>query len=185
MSDGTLTVERVCPYPRVTDILKIIIDTSFFTPESRDRGSFIHAATVIDEQGDLDESFEATALYMPYIRAWRKFLAEHECRWTHVEQRLVHEQFGYTGQPDRIGTVDGKPSVVDIKTGAAAKWHRLQGAAYLAMVPNPQRYQRLVVRLQEDGKAPIDPFLPHTYIADLGVFLACLTIHNYKLNGGK
>jgi len=168
--------------PRVTDILKSagLINGNFFTDQARDRGKFIHAVTVIDEQGDLDEDFEPTREYMGYIRAWRKFLAEHKCTWTHVEQRMEHLAFGYCGTPDRIGTVDNKPTVADIKSGSAAIWHKLQLAAYVAMFPNSIRYHRLVVRLQDDGAYHIDWFGPHTYQADLNVFLSALTLHNFK-----
>jgi hypothetical protein len=168
--------------PRVTEILKSagLINGDWFTDESRDRGTFIHQATVIDEQGDLDESFEPTRQYMGYIMAWRKFLAEHKCRWTHIEQRMEHPAFRYSGIPDREGTVDDKPTIVDIKSGSAAKWHKLQGAAYCAFFPKPHLYQRLVVRLQDDGTYHLEWFGPHTYQADLGVFLSALTLHNFK-----
>jgi hypothetical protein len=80
--------------------------------------------------------------------------------------------------------VDGKPSVVDLKSGAARVWHRLQTAAYAAMLERPFTRYRLIVRVKEDGEYKMDWFAPDTYAADLSVFLAALTIHNFKLMNG-
>jgi hypothetical protein len=167
--------------PRVTDILKSsgLINGDFFTEESRDRGTYIHRATVIDEQGDLDEDFEPTRRYMGHILGWRKFLAEHKCSWSHVEERMEHATFRYCGTPDRAGRVDGVDSVVDIKSGAALPFHKYQLAAYQAFF-KPGKYLRLVVRLQEDGTYRVDPYGPETYFQHINVFVAALTIHNTK-----
>jgi hypothetical protein len=172
--------------PRVTDVLKGagLIDVTWISDEARDRGSYIHAATVIDEQGDLDEDYEPTRRYSGYIGAWRKFLSEHACRWDMVEQRLENNVYRFTGQPDRVGKVDGHAAVVDIKSGCKAAWHPLQLSAYQSMLPGGN-YRRIVVRLQVDGYYQMDVFDLQSYPADLNVFLSALAIHNWRKANGN
>ena len=165
--------------PRVTDILASvgIIVTSFYDLTGCERGEAVHLLTQYNDLNDLDEESVDPSL-APYLAGWRKFLAEHECKWREIEIRRDHPVFRYTGKPDRIGTVDGRDAVVDIKSGAKEWWHRYQLSAYSAFGDN-FHYNRIVVRLDVRGGYALDPYGP-TPPADLNVFLAALTLHNVK-----
>jgi hypothetical protein len=166
--------------PRVTEVLASvgIIDKGWYErfPEARDRGTAVHMACHYNDVGDLDESSLDPSL-IPYLQAWRKFRMDHICLWDHIEERRTHTTYGYTGTPDRVGTVDDHLTIVDIKTGAKADWHPIQLAAYAAMLFDPYRYLRMVVRLSEDGTYALDSYRPNP--ADLNVFLSALAIHKY------
>lgn len=165
--------------PRVTEVLASvgIIDTSFYDDSGKDRGQAVHLVTHYDDIGDLDEE-SLDPVLVPYLAGWRKFRAEHECEWRAIETKHVHPAFQYSGIPDREGTVDGRDSILDIKSGAKEWWHRYQLAAYSAFGDN-FHLNRIVVRLNARGGYVLDPYGPTTP-ADLNVFLAALTIHNVK-----
>ena len=44
------------------------------------------------------------------------------------------EVYRYAGTPDMVAVADGKHVVIDWKTGAPKKWHRMQAAAYAMLV---------------------------------------------------
>ena len=171
--------------PRVTEILKGcgLIPTFGFTDEARDRGTAVHMACQYYDLGDLDES-SLDPVLVPYLAGWKKFLADHKCEWTAIEQRMEHQTLGYRGTPDRVGYVNGTLLVVDVKSGASAKWHRWQLAAYAGMQSDPYRYLRMVVRLQDDGNYKKDMFPASNYPADFNVFCSALNIANVKILEG-
>jgi hypothetical protein len=101
--------------------------------------------------------------------------------------RHEHPVLGYAGTPDRIGTVDGHLSVVDIKTGSKQQWHSIQLAAYAHFdLQRYLRYRRVVVRLDREGTYALDLYGP-VAVADLSVFLSALTLYRYfrRINGNR
>ena len=78
-----------------------------------DRGTKVHAAT---------EALEATGRaeiedeYLPYLNAYVQFLREHAVDWKLTEHSTHHPKLMYAGTIDRYGTLDGVPTLLDIKT---------------------------------------------------------------------
>jgi hypothetical protein len=54
--------------------------------------------------------------YEPYYRAFLRFRAEHDISPIMLEKTVVNEDFGYAGQFDFYGLVDGEPCLLDFKT---------------------------------------------------------------------
>jgi hypothetical protein len=171
--------------PGVTTILRYLTPT-YLNKEAADRGTFIHEATALDDEEDLywdgvPEEFTG------YLFAWRAF--REKAGFTpireYTELRVDHPRWRYAGRIDRGGTFgDDFPLwVLDIKTGARERWHRLQTAAYadaLDAMGHPVA-GRACVYLDADGSYNI-ALHPTDWRRDMRVFLHCLGLYNWEEN---
>lgn len=80
------------------------------------RGTRIHELTALYDIDALPDEIEAEAV--PYLAAWAAFCRDYRPEWEFVEHRLHGELNGLpiAGTADRIGIIDGRRVVVDIKT---------------------------------------------------------------------
>lgn len=138
--------------PGITSIIRRagLTDEEWASEDALARGTAVHWATLALDLGD-----EAVLRpeWLGYLKAWREFRRAVPCAWTELEQPRLARGYGFAGTPDRIGTLRGRPAVVEIKTGGAADWHPLQTAAQellLGGVPG-QRIRRAVY-LAADGR---------------------------------
>lgn len=170
--------------PGVTGILAPLTDLSAVPADilaaASAFGTAVHLATELLDQGRLDMSSVDAAL-LPYLDAWRQFCSDHGAEWTHIEARLYHPALRYAGTVDRMGVVDGVPSIVDIKTsGVIYPSTGPQTAAYQrAAADGEQKFtarQRLSVQLKADGTYAVKK---HTDPADFSVFASLLTLRNW------
>lgn len=78
-----------------------------------ERGTKVHAATeALDGSGRAEIEEE----YLPYLQAYARFRKEHEVQWELSECSMYHPEHRYAGTIDRYGTVNGKKTLLDIKT---------------------------------------------------------------------
>lgn len=142
--------------PGVTEILDGLglVDTRWFTEESRRRGSAVHAAVHYHLEGDLawstvDERIKG------YVESAIAFLDVVAFKPTHVETRVLH-----VGPPTFAGTLDlagemyGTDSLADWKSGAIVPVTGMQTAGYDVALGGKKRRRRLGVQLRENGKLP-------------------------------
>lgn len=95
-----------------SDINKYVLD------HAAARGTAVHAATQeLDASGTVDCDHEIAG----YIKAYAKFLREHDAGWANIEKAFAHPAMLYAGTIDRSGLLDGFSSIVDIKTNSAIK----------------------------------------------------------------
>lgn len=169
--------------PSVTQVMESvgIIDYSMIPWETREvalkRGSDVHLLTQFEDEGDLLEASVEPHL-RGYLAAWRRFKVEHEIGRlpiTLMEHRGCHD-FGYAGTLDRLF---GTRVLLDIKTGAAPWWVRIQLAAYREMLKRGPLI-RIALELHKDGTyRPREcPMLEHRY--DFDTFVAALRIAREK-----
>lgn len=185
------------PVPSVTQVLHAagLIDSTWYTDESRDRGTAVHMAChYIDEEGphgelgNLDPEWMERSPYAGYVRAYLAFKQDAGFHQELVEKRLVH-QLGYCGTVDRTGFFGqqialGANVVLDIKTGIHEEWHRVQLAAYAACMPRPMGMRRFNLYLSNDSKKRV-PYRvvergPGQFVDDFNVFQAALIIAKFK-----
>lgn len=77
------------------------------------RGTAVHEATeTLDKRG----TAEIEAEYASYLTAYTGFLNAHEVAWEMVEASMYHPELMYAGTIDRYGLIDGKKTLVDLKT---------------------------------------------------------------------
>ncbi len=163
--------------PSVTEILRAegFIDTAFFSDFGRERGKLAHLAIHLHDAGELDED-SLDPVLRPYLDAWIKFKADTGCTILESEQPCA-DQFGrYAGTPDKIVLLDGKPTLLDIKTGVVSPWVRLQLCAYCEA---KGIYRRAAVQLCEDGTYKLHHY---TDRQDFGVWNAVLAVYHWKRN---
>jgi len=119
--------------PSVTQILNIANDFGFVNKDVLDRaskfGTAVHKMTELYDACDLNEATLDIAL-LPYLDAWKMFLSNTNFRVISSEAR-VYSKHGYAGTFDRLGYLDGRLTLLDIKTSTTvARSTSLQLAAY-------------------------------------------------------
>lgn len=171
--------------PSVTQILQQLTDFSRVPPDvlaaKAALGTRVHAACEYDDEGDLDES-SVDADVEPYLQGYRRFLADTRARVVCNEQRVWHATYRYAGTLDRVMIIDGERWLIDIKTSIATPATAgPQTAAYLAALGDRSVTRRGALRLRPDATYRLDAL---TGADDWSVFLACLTIHNWRMING-
>lgn len=153
--------------PGNTTILKDmgIVDTTWYTEDSRARGTYVHAASELIDQNDLHWP-DVPSPYKPFLEGWVLFLKESGFITWKSELPVYHSQ-GFATTLDRIGILNGRAVLLEIKTGTVPKWAMLQTAGQ--MLAARERFKtgeleleafptaRFVVQLSSDGKYRLIP----------------------------
>ena len=163
----------------VTDVLRRagLVDTTGFTDEVRERGSRAHAAIALDHTSMLDESTADDV--MPWVLTWRRFVAESGFVVRAAEQMVSDPVRGYAGTYDARGAfANGRPVLLDIKTGHPQPWVGAQLAAYARCVTGV--HARFVLHLTPDRYALTECRDRH----DEQLFLAALTVAIWQVQHG-
>jgi hypothetical protein len=167
------------PVPGVTSLLKHLhsfegIPASVLEAAC-ERGTAVHLATEYFDLGILDEESIDSAI-AGYVDAWRRFRAENDTVWSHVEAQCYHPLLRYAGTVDRVGTLNGDQWVLDIKTAVASHpvWG-VQTAAYSNALQMPTA-RRGTVQLRKDGTYRLVEWKGAT---DFSVFVSLITINNF------
>lgn len=146
----------------------------WFVDEVRERGKAVHAATLAY---DLGEDAVIEDRWRGFYEAYVALRAAVRCRWRLLEHPKAHRRLRYATMLDRVGTVSGRPSVVEIKTGEPAPFHGPQLAgADLLLGPRiaPGTRRRLGFYLHADGTFQVKEY---TEAKDYHDFLAALSAY--------
>lgn len=172
--------------PSVTQVMLAagIIDTRWYDEWSRERGSAVHLACQLMDEGDLDEETVDPRI-RGYLDAWSRCLTETRAEVYSIERRLASATLGFAGTIDRVMIVCGKGfgesthELWDIKTGAPGRAGGVQTAAYQALLAGADGIGcvRRCVQLNADGT-----YTMHTYRdpGDWAVFRAALTLFTWR-----
>ena len=167
------------PIPGVTMILQAagLYDDSFFTEESRNRGKYVHRACLYYLQNDLDEDTIPDE-YRGYIEAFKRFMKEADCQVYAglCEVPWFSEACRFGGTIDMPCMLNGKESLIDIKSGVESPTTGIQLAAYSMLydVPLVNRYG---LYLKADGKYKLIPYADRN---DIKIFNAALTLYSWR-----
>lgn len=180
------------PVPAVTRVLEPLYDFDpmiGYLESARRRGVAVHleterhdraAANIISGVWDPEGP---SSLVAPYLKAWQKFLSDTDFEIHDIELQVWSARHRYAGTLDRIGVLNGRRCVIDIKTTAQIKpVMGVQLAAYQAalnesLMKNTQYPYRFVCQLKPDGTYRLQEFREKS---DFSVFLALLQIHNWR-----
>lgn len=146
------------------------------------RGSAVHkACEVLDKFGSVDVQDDI----LPYVQAYLLFRKEHDVHWEKVEWAGHHPADHYAGTIDRSGVLDGKRSILDIKTSYTI--HKPLCAAQLNL------YRRIleahegfqvdalyILHLKKDATYQLLPFETDDTLPE-----ALLTLHNTLKKKGR
>ncbi len=168
--------------PSVTQVIHESGCSRFMFKESwwyMSRGAAVHEAAELWDRDDLKES-SVDPQIAGYLAAYRQFrqFTKGELEIIEIEQPGYHVR-GYAGTPDRVVLWRGQRGILDLKTGTPAKWHALQTAAYLPLVP--EATVRLALYLGADGRST---FNVHEDRADFPVFASALAVWQWKERNG-
>lgn len=180
--------------PSVTQILRCCYDFSAVPRETleykRQIGTAVHKAVELWLRDDLVEDL-IPAEWSGYFSAWRAFVRDCNLRpadFGDVERPLYHPTYGYAGTPDMTLCLNGKWSVLDVKT--TTEIHpavALQVAAYQRLLNvGVSKETRLIVdrhalRLTNDGTYRLDTYHDKS---DWTAFLSFLTTYRWRLAHG-
>jgi hypothetical protein len=187
IQESTAGPADLSTWPRVTFILEAtgIADYSKI-PNAEfylQRGSDVHMAAA-DVDHEIPDYWTGTDLE-GYVNAWIKFKEETKFKAELIEHSVFNETRRYRGTLDRVGKFgDGRDRVlIDIKSGIAAEWVRLQTAAYAACLDRPETILRYGLQLKKDGTYKLsEPY--KDYRQDSNVFFCLVsTLHGRTLYG--
>lgn len=165
------------PVPSVTEILKAegFIDVSHYQEYGRNRGKLAHLAIHLYDTGELDEE-SLDPVLGPYLEAWKLFRADTDMKIIESETPIVDPLKRYAGTPDKVVLLDGKQTIIDMKTGTVSPWTRLQLCAYCEV---KGIYRRVAVQLNEDGTYKIFAYSDRQ---DFAIWNATLAVYWWKRN---
>lgn len=172
--------------PSVTQIISGagLIDSQWFTEAAAWRGHVAHKCCELDCKGTLNEKTVDPGA-AGYLAAWRDCKRNIGFVADQIEVPQYHTVHGYCGTPDRRGRMaGGSRCVLDLKTGALQKWHKMQLAGYTHFNPIPQNFRRLAVRLFDDGKYSILEYPAADLPGDWAAFIGSLNLQKWKKNNG-
>lgn len=148
--------------PSVTEILEHITAVGYgkvnpsILEEAKERGTAVHELTEAIDLGFPPEYIDPAV--EGYAVAYLKFLEDYDVEWDYIEHRFYEPKMGFCGTIDRVGKIDGKDCVLDIKTTSSPSADQkiavcLQTAAYsLGIVDEYSPYvNRYALYLQKDG----------------------------------
>ncbi len=187
--------------PGNTSMLKAagLIDDTWFTPESRDRGIRVHDAVWFEDEGSLDWS-TVREDEKPRVEAFVDFKLK--TGWvSDVNECLVHsEALRFATRPDLVGVMNGARWTVNVKTGEPSKWVGLQLAGELIALNsvifaseeewvkrltwfdnNPYVTKRAALHLKANGKWRLIPFEDP---ADMPTFEGLVRLHHWRAAHG-
>src|SRR5262245_41208840 len=103
--------------PRVTEVLRDagLVDTAWYTEESRDRGTAVHLATRYLDEGALDRDSLADASARARLAQYERFLLEVRPTIHAIEERVFHPIYRYEGTRDRRLSINWREGVLDMK----------------------------------------------------------------------
>ena len=148
------------------------------------RGQAVHRAAQLLDLGTLDHS-TVRPEHQGYLWAYQVWLVESGFRPRLIEHRFHHPIYGYAGMLDREGLMgDGAEAVVDLKTGLMGRFRMyaaaLQLSAYTYSFEHPLGMRRIGLELRADGKYRVHEFPKSEAARDFQVFLAAMTVANYR-----
>jgi len=147
--------------PSVTEILTPLTAGKYppsgVVAQAANRGTRVHELCALYDMDALPDEFEGELV--PYIQAWADFCRDYSPEWLYIEQPVcATDPNGHitAGTLDRLGGIDGKQIVVDIKTAqsfdrASKVSLACQLAAYAWMADVPLSNDGLGVQLLKNG----------------------------------
>ena len=105
--------------PSITEICSPITYSKFqvgsaVVEQAAYRGTMVHQMTADYDRGFIDDDYEVETELALYLQAWMNFCHDYQPSWEYAEVQLACNFCA--GTVDRIGLIDGKRIIADIKT---------------------------------------------------------------------
>jgi len=174
--------------PSVTTVLNYMSDTEYksispsILEQASRRGTLVHEYTELIDYGAEPDEVEYEVV--GYLKAYKDFLRDYKPNWLAIERQVYCEDLDYIGTVDRIGYINGKVSVVDIKTLASpTKMAKFTVSAQTRAYQNAydayglEYMKRYALYLGKDGEynlVDLDEYDQKYGYNSWGMFLICL-----------
>jgi hypothetical protein len=166
--------------PSVTTVIQSVLPGRWMVdPYYLDRGRIIHLACQYEDQGGVEED-SIDAVVVPYYQAYRKFKADTGFSPEIIEGRYYHKTYQYAGTLDRVGILNGKTVLIDLKSGCPYCTDQIQLAAYaeLLFYSGLIPIQKFDLYLKDDGNYKLIERPKKR--EDLNLFLSALNVYRWK-----
>lgn len=174
--------------PGVTSILQMVgigpdlsVIPAVILNQKRDIGTFVHEATeYVDMGGEIPDSYPGAD---GYIEAYRKFKADYSFDPIEAEMQIYSKALKYAGTIDRIGEINDKLSVLDIKTtsvleiGYVGPQTAAYEKAYKELTGTRKSLVRYALQLKPDGSYKLQKC---TDKEDLQAFMSALNVYRWR-----
>lgn len=176
------------PVPSVSKVLEPLYDFRFVSPEAleraRKRGTAIHKTVELYELGRLNEETLHPSL-AACLKQWLDFKQTMKYVPRRQEMQVYSEKFGYAGTYDGDGDMDGRPMLLDLKSGEKYEPHKVQTMAYKVAAVElgiiTEDCARGSLYISEDQWE----FEFHTNNGDRAAFLSLLTVLKWREHNGR
>lgn len=144
--------------PSITQMLQLTgwVDDTYYTEASRIRGTAVHDLCTEFDLGALNPN-ECDSRFKGWLLAYAAAMGPLRPRWEDIEIPDVHPTLRFGGRSDRAGVVFKLQTILEIKSGAEEKAHKIQLALQAILrharhpLP-PEHYQRLALYLKQTGR---------------------------------
>lgn len=176
--------------PSVTQALKAarLIDFSMIPQavllHAAQRGRLVHLALEYLDRGELDEETLDPQI-AGYVEAGKRFYRESGFVVDRIECRIYNPTWGYAGTFDRTGWLGKQDTVLDWKTGLSLPAHELQLIGYALALPEPRKYRRLSVGLNDDGTYRMHEYEAAKFDRASRAFLAAVMCAQWRMENEK
>lgn len=152
--------------------------------KAADRGTAVHLATELYDQGTLDWSTVSEEVF-GYLEGWMQFLDDKKPELLEIEKKNFHPKLLYAGTMDRILVLDGVKSVLDIKSSFMLMPATAPQTAAYQEVENhyikdrtEKIKKRYGLKLTPDGRYELKEYRKTT---DLSTFKSCLNVLRWRV----
>jgi hypothetical protein len=158
----------------VTQVLRTKWPMPKYIPrEALERGTRVHEVTEeIDRGGTVDPGDDI----LGWVAAYQAFLRDVQPTYKQIEKIIERPALDVHGIIDRVGLIDGRLCVLDIKTGPKKTADAIQLAAY-AMLYDQQCYDQLNrygLYIRKDGSYKLVQYTKmHDYVTWLQLLKQC------------
>lgn len=149
--------------PHITGMLERagLVDDTWYTEDSRIRGSAVHELTAAYDLDALDLA-TCDSPYKAYVCAYAEAMKILQAEILAIEQAFLHAIYRYGGRPDRLVIIQGRKGVLEIKTGAPEKKvHPIQTALQAILVEEELQLpadmiERLCLYVKPNGRYSLE-----------------------------
>jgi hypothetical protein len=156
--------------PSITQLLKrggLVDCEEFFTEASRERGRLVHTLAMDYDLGVLNpqtvQSTERAALlaYAAAVSALKPTDFDGGPGWECVEIADAHPGLRFGGRLDRVGVIQSRKTIAELKRGAKADYHAIQTALQALLAEHRWKvpakvWNRLTIYLKSTGRFSVE-----------------------------
>jgi len=150
---------------------------------AREFGTAVHKACELNDKcifikaGTLDDRI------IPYLEAWKDFIKKEDIILLEIERALYSKTFMLAGTPDRIASMYGEKTIIDIKTShdiSKAARFQLGGYKFLHDAVNKGSLitQRVIILLKPNGSYSKEVYRGRE---EVDIFKNCYSVLNARI----